>query len=130
MTSVEVVVGADPGTEAGPVDSVRYLNRELSFLDFVARVLALAEDPAVPVLERAKFLAIVSEHFDEFFQVRVSGLMEQFAAGLRTTSPDGRDLVELLRELRAQVTGLCERQAAVFAKELVPARSEERRVGE
>ena len=52
----------------------RYLNRELSWLDFNARVLALAEDPLVPILERAKFLAIFSQNLDEFFQVRVAGL--------------------------------------------------------
>jgi polyphosphate kinase len=128
MTGVEVAVGVESEAVEVSEGDVRYLNRELSFLEFVARVLALAEDPAVPLLERAKFLAIVSEHFDEFFQVRVSGLMEQFAAGLRSTSPDGRDMVELLREIRAQVSALCERQAAVFAKELVPA-LEERGVG-
>src|SRR5215470_16450351 len=57
--------------------SSRYLNRELSMLDFQARVLALAEDASVPLLERAKFIAIFSSNIDEFFQVRVSGLKEQ-----------------------------------------------------
>jgi polyphosphate kinase len=128
MTGIEVAVGVDPEAAGVSVGDARYLNRELSFLDFVSRVLALAEDSTVPLLERAKFLAIVSEHFDEFFQVRVSGLVEQLDAGLRTAGPDGRDLVELMRELRAQVSSLCERQAAVFAKELVPA-LEERGVG-
>jgi polyphosphate kinase len=128
MTGVDMAVGADAEVAEGSAGHVRYLNRELSLLDFVARVLTLAEDPSIPLLERAKFLAIVSEHFDEFFQVRVSGLMEQLEAGLRTTSPDGRDLVELLREIRARVSQLCERQAAVFAKDLVPA-LEERGIG-
>jgi polyphosphate kinase len=127
MTGIEVAFGVDSEAE-GAAGDVRYLNRELSFLDFVSRVLELAEDQAVPLLERAKFLAIVSEHFDEFFQVRVSGLMEQLDAGLRTTSPDGRDLVEVLRGIRAHVSSLCERQVAVFAKELVPA-LEERGIG-
>ena len=57
--------------------STRYLNRELSWLDFHERVLALAEDPARPLLARVKFLAICSQSLDEFFQVRVSGLLEQ-----------------------------------------------------
>jgi polyphosphate kinase len=130
MAGIDVAVGAEAETETGASAAigVRYLNRELSFLDFVARVLALAEDATVPLLERAKFLAIVSEHLDEFFQVRVAGMMEQLAAGLRTTTPDGLDLVDLLREIRIRVSSLCEREANVFAKELVPA-LDERGVG-
>jgi polyphosphate kinase len=124
MSGIDVAVGVGAETEASPAVGLRYLNRELSFLDFVARVLALAEDATVPLLERAKFLAIVSEHLDEFFQVRVAGMMEQLAAGLRTTIPDGLDLVELLREIRARVSALGEREAEVLAKELLPALEE------
>jgi polyphosphate kinase len=124
MARIDVAVGAEAEPSAGPPVGVRYLNRELSFLDFVARLLALAEDSTAPVLERAKVLAFVTEHLDEFFQVRVAGLMEQLAAGLRTTPPDGVDLVDLLREIRNRVAGLCTRQSAVFAKEVVPALEE------
>jgi polyphosphate kinase len=99
----------------------RYLNRELSWLDFNARVLALAEDPERPLLERAKFLAIFSTNLDEFFQVRVSGLAEQLAAGLRTTSPDGLDQAQQLRAIRERVRELVDRQCAILAKEVVPA---------
>ena len=67
----------------------RYLNRELSWLDFNARVLALAEDPATPLLERAKFLGIFGQNLDEFFQVRVSGLKEQASAGVVVATPAG-----------------------------------------
>ncbi len=70
-------------------DESRYLNRELSWLDFNARVLALAEDPATPLLERVKFLAIFSQNLDEFFQVRVAGLKERVAAGVTRRSVDG-----------------------------------------
>src|SRR6476660_2976304 len=105
-------------------DGSRYLNRELSMLEFQARVLALAEDPTVPLLERAKFLAIFSTNIDEFFQVRVSGLKEQLAVGVRSTSPDGLDQVEQLRAIRTRVEELVARQAAAFTKEIAPALQE------
>src|SRR5438477_518284 len=92
-------------------ESSRYLNRELSWLDFNARVLALGEDASLPLLERAKFLAIFSSNLDEFFQVRVSGLKEQLAAGVRSTSPDGLDQLEQLRVIRIRVEELVARQA-------------------
>src|SRR5256885_3609916 len=104
--------------------SERFLNRELSWLDFNARVLALAEDDQVPLLERAKFLAIFSQNLDEFFEVRVSGLRDQLDAGLRTTTADGLDLVNQLRSLRSRVDVLATRAATVFAKEVAPALEE------
>ena len=112
-----------PDTNAAR-DGARYLNRELSMLDFQARVLALAEDPSLPLLERAKFLAIFSGNLDEFFQVRVAGLKEQLAVGVRSTSPDGLDQVEQLRAIRARVEELVTRQAAAFTKEIGPALQE------
>jgi polyphosphate kinase len=102
-------------------DRPRYLDRELSWLDFNARVLALAQNASLPLLERAKFLAIFSSNLDELFQVRVSGLKEQLAAGIRATSPDGMDQVEQLRAIRARVEELVTIQAAVFTKEVAPA---------
>jgi polyphosphate kinase len=101
-------------------DDARYLNRELSWLDFNARVLALAEDPDLPLLERAKFLAIFSDNLDEFFQVRVSGLKEQLLAGVRSTSPDGLDQVEQLRAIRDRVQEMTERLSATFTKDVGP----------
>jgi len=93
-------------------------------LEFQARVLALAEDPSVPLLERAKFLAIFGGNVDEFFQVRVAGLKEQVAVGVRSTAPDGLDQVEQLRAIRVRVEELVTRQATAFTKEIAPALQE------
>ncbi|MBA3803234.1 MAG: RNA degradosome polyphosphate kinase, partial [Acidimicrobiia bacterium] len=72
------------------VDERRFLNRELSWLDFDARVLELASEQGIPLLERAKFCAIFSSNLDEFFMVRVAALKDQLAAGIERTSVDGR----------------------------------------
>jgi polyphosphate kinase len=132
MTDLDVSVEAtqaptlepplEPPTQLQPES--RYLNRELSALDYFARVVALGADKSVPLLERVKFLAIFSQNLDEFFQVRVSGLQEQFDAGLRTTSPDGLDPGEQLRAIRARVEPLVARQASIFTQELAPALEE------
>jgi polyphosphate kinase len=117
-----VVLGAPSGAPVG--ERGRYLNRELSWLAFNARVLAIAEDPGRPLLERVKFLAIFSDNLDEFFEVRVAGLIEQLEAGLRTTTPDGLDLVDQLRAIRSRADELVARQAAVFADDVRPALEE------
>ncbi len=96
------------------------MNRELSWLEFNARVLALAEDQTLPLLERAKFLAIFGQNLDEFFQIRVSGLEEQLDAGVRGTSPDGLDPAAQLRAIRTQVDEMVERQTRIFTKEVAP----------
>ena len=72
-----------------PLPDDRFLNRELSWLDFNARVLHLAEDPATPLLERAKFLAIFASNLDEFYMVRVAGLKRRLQTGLPMRSTDG-----------------------------------------
>ena len=74
----------------------RILNRELSRLDFDARVFELASDPSVPLLERVNFCSIQSSNLDEFFMVRVAGLMDQAASGIAPRSPDGRTPQETL----------------------------------
>jgi polyphosphate kinase len=99
----------------------RLLNRELSWLDFNARVLALAEDADRPLLERAKFLAIFASNLDEFVQVRVSGLQEQELAGVRTRSADGMDPTQQLRKISSRMDELVTRQAELFTKEIAPA---------
>jgi polyphosphate kinase len=117
--------GDSDETWTGAVDvaaaAPRYLNRELSWLDFNERVLVLAADEDVPLLERAKFIAIFSQNLDEFFQVRVAGLKEQVAAGIGTTSFDGRTPGQQLLELRDRVEQLVERQQQLFLEGVVPA---------
>jgi len=105
-------------TERGPE---RFTNRELSWLEFGSRLLELAADDQVPLLERVKFLAIFSEGLDEFFQVRVAGLKDQVDAGLRTRSADGLRPSETLRAIGARVTELVDRQSHIFVGAVVPA---------
>ena len=98
----------------------RFLNRELSVLDYNARILACAEDESRSPLERARFVAILGRNLDEFFQIRVSGLREQLIAGVPGTSPDGMSPREQLDAIRARAQGLVARQTQVFEKQLRP----------
>jgi polyphosphate kinase len=107
-------------TEPKLMDDARFLNRELSRLEFNERVLALAEDEARPPLERAKFVAIFSENLDEFFQIRVAGLKEQAVAGISGTSPDGMTPGEQLDAIRRRTQRLVDRQTAIFAGQVAP----------
>src|SRR3989304_3948593 len=99
----------------------RFLNRELSWLEFNARVLALAEDADLPLLERVKFVAIFADNLDEFFQIRVAGLQEQVEAGVTKRTPDGRTPSETLAAIRDRAQGLEIRVAALGATGLIPA---------
>src|SRR6185436_7080382 len=92
-----------------------YLNRELSWLEFNARVLHEARDARNPLLERAKFAAIFAGNLDEFFQVRIAGLRQQVEAGTVTRSPDGRTPEEQLAASRARVLELVADHSATFA---------------
>jgi polyphosphate kinase len=99
----------------------RLLNRELSWLDFNERVLALAADDSIPLLERLKFCAIFSSNLDEFFQVRVAALKDQVAAGVVQLSPDGRSAAQQLLEIGDRVDELVQHQEALFLDALLPA---------
>jgi len=104
-------VDGDPG---------RYINRELSWLEFDERVLAIATDPETPPLERAKFLAIFSQNLDEFYQVRVAGLLDQVAAGVTELSPDGLTASQQVSLISRQVAILTRRANGIFLNEVVP----------
>jgi polyphosphate kinase len=111
-------------TEASPIlpaaPESRFLNRELSWLEFNARVLHLAEDQALPLLERLKFLAIFSTNLDEFFQIRVSGLREQVEAGVvGPRTPEGMSPAEQLREIRERCVDLLTRADGIYV-DLLP----------
>ncbi len=99
----------------------RLLNRETSWLDFNARVLALAENPEIPLLERARFLAIWATNLDDFFQIRVAGLKEQLAMAVRTPSADGLTPTQQLEAIRALVDEQYRRVSKLFLDDLAPA---------
>jgi polyphosphate kinase len=103
----------------------RYLNRELSWLDFNARVLALAADPSLPLLERAKFLAIFASNLDEFYMVRVAGLKRRDEMGLSVRSADGLSPREQLRRIGERTQQIASRHARVFLDAVRPALAEE-----
>ena len=105
-------------------DDARLLNRELSWLDYNARVLARAADRTLPLLERTRNCAYFSSNLDEFFQVRVAGLMGQEEAGLLVRSPDGRTPQQTLAEIRERTVELTSDQAKVWKRELRPALAE------
>ncbi|MFC9549230.1 RNA degradosome polyphosphate kinase [Rhodococcus sp. NPDC056960] len=110
-------------TDGLPED--RYLNRELSWLDFNARVLALAEDTSLPLLERAKFLAIFSSNLDEFFMVRVAGLKRRDETGLSVRSADGLSPREQLSLIATRTQEISEKAARVFLDSVRPALASE-----
>ena len=105
--------------------SLPYLNRELSWLDFNARVLEEALDERVPLLERLKFLAIVSTNLDEFYMVRVAGLKRRDEMQLSVRSADGLTPREQLRRIAERTQQLATRHAQVFMESVRPALAEQ-----
>src|SRR5215471_11120295 len=98
-----------------------YINRELSLLEFQRRVLQEAEDPENPLLERVKFLSIVSSNLDEFFMVRVAGLQRQAASGVQEVSVDGLPAAVQLQLIRQEVRRLVEEIQDFLRDTLLPA---------
>ncbi len=102
-------------------DPALYFNRELSWLDFNQRVLELAEDPDVPLLEQIRFCAIYASNLDEFYMVRVAGLFDQLDAGIDARGPDGLRPGEQIDAIQARVLELDKRLHACFEGKLRPA---------
>ncbi len=112
-----------PGHTARPMslhDPRLYHNRELSWLEFNRRVLEEAQDPAVPLLERLKFLAIFASTLDEFFMVRVAGLEEMVLAGIQETGPEGMMPAEQLDAIARVTHELVELQTQCLCDEVLP----------
>jgi polyphosphate kinase len=97
-----------------------YLNRELSWLEFNARVLAEAENEAVPLLERLKFYSIVAANLDEFFMVRVAGLKQQLSGEVGEIAPDGMTVAEQLNAIALRVHDLVQQQTVGLVNHLLP----------
>src|SRR5262245_806485 len=102
-----------------PVETL--LNRELSHLEFHARVLELATDEALPLLEQVNYCSIFSSNLDEFFQVRVAGLLGQAESGLTVRSADGLTPQQALARIRERVLELSAVQSRLWKKQLRPA---------
>ena len=107
-----------------PVD--RFFDRELSWLSFNERVLELAEDQRLPLLERVNFMAIFASNLDEFFMVRVAGLKRRIATGLAVTSTSGLEPQEALTQISKSAHKLQQRHSQLFIKTIEPALDEAR----
>src|SRR3954453_8378545 len=117
----EAPPAATAPTVDNPLPEERYLNRELSWLDFNARGLALAADPSLPLLERAKFLAIFASNLDDLYMVRVAGLKRREEMGLSVRSADGLSPREQLRRIGERTQQIATRHAKVFGELVRPA---------
>ncbi|HEX6390827.1 MAG TPA: polyphosphate kinase, partial [Solirubrobacteraceae bacterium] len=114
----------EPAADVDLRDPRLYTNREISWLDFNDRVLQLAEDTSVALLERLKFAAIYTSNLDEYYMIRVAGVLDQVDAGLNDRGIDGRTPAEVLAVIRERVIGQCRRQSECVAGALRPALEE------
>ena len=115
-----------PAPEVDPLSAPElYLNRELSLVQFHKRVLAQAQDPRTPLLERVRFLTIVSSILDEFYEVRVAGLMQGLALDVVNTGPDGLLPAEILRRISEEVHEVVSTQYALLNDQLLPELAQE-----
>lgn len=116
----------DPEDLLPPLESFkdRFIDRELTWLDFNERVLEQAEDHTLPLLERAWFLSIFSSNLDEFYMVRVAGLMRRIKAGITPVRASGLDAHQVLAQVTSRTKELTARQAALFQEDIRPALAE------
>lgn len=119
MSDETTIVFTHQGSPDLPED--RFLERELSWLDFNQRVLELAEDKSLPLLERVNYAAIFASNLDEFFMVRVASLKRRIATGIATPSPSGLSPLEVLQRISERTRELQLRHAELFTTELAPA---------
>ncbi|MEA3638641.1 MAG: polyphosphate kinase 1 [Lamprobacter sp.] len=112
VASAAPVISPEPDLD----DPSLYLNRELTWLAFNRRVLHEADDPRTPLLERVKFLAIVSSNLDEFFMKRIGGLKQQIAAGVHSQTVDGRTPMQQLDECRAEIADIQSDQERIYGE--------------
>ncbi|MBK8013388.1 MAG: polyphosphate kinase 1 [Deltaproteobacteria bacterium] len=126
MSAEQAPISLDEGvrSDVRTVENVSrpelFANRELSFLEFNQRILQEAADPEVPLLERLKFVAIVSANLDEFFMVRVAGLKQQLKSGVLEAGPDGMLPSEQLRAIAQRVRSQVAEQERILLEQLVP----------
>ena len=111
---------AESGAEVDLDDRSLYVNRELSWLDFNDRVLQLAEDESLPLIERLKFLAIFVTNLDEFFMIRVAGVHDQVDARIDTRSADGLTPTEILNRIAEKVRELDQRHSHEYSQHIAP----------
>ncbi|HEX3101698.1 MAG TPA: polyphosphate kinase 1, partial [Pyrinomonadaceae bacterium] len=126
MTTAFQLVPTFPNVDIAPVaapafaqTAAPFINRDLSLIEFFRRVLEEAQDQSQPILERVKFLAILASNLDEFFMIRVSGLMEKLGARAEV-APDGYTRPDLLAEIKIRVSSLLDEQMACLRDDLLP----------
>ncbi len=120
-TTAQVPGDATPASGTDLSDASLYANRELSWLDFNDRVLTLAQDDSLPLVERLKFLAIFVTNLDEFFMVRVAGVHDQVEARIDARGPDGLSPSQVLDGIAERVRSLDRRHAREFSDRIMPA---------